>query len=353
LALSLHNTTVPQTATFVNVHATLLDGGLWPDCNDKGQTKGQLAIQLYYLARALDPAGSGSAVIDLVEAAKILEISIYSVRRRMQWAFNHGLFRAKLRIGTQKIKVYYTALQHICVRLNIADIGACTEIEISQLRNLKFAATEATALQLQNRSRWSESNRKKCDRRKTLDPQQMTTSELGAGAILFKKGRVTFLKRSHTAYGGSQKRLAWELGRHPSTIQRRLSDGYRAKHGLDPIPKTQLAVSPKVTLSRPTSKGAITKLALGQNIIYIPGYGRFRLATNVYDINLTLKPKRRTRHKIKRAFLKEENRLLISDDWKLDPEYQALKSAWKASLINKDSLLTENFARGLRPLDFQ
>lgn len=329
-----------QCTAYWVIHSGLTDGGLWPEKNAKGQVKGQLSIETWYLARGLDPLGSGSAEINLAEVAKILGISIYSVRRRLKWGFNLGLFRGdKVRLGVGTIRIFYSSLAEVCRRLNIADIGACTEIDISQIRNIKFIAAEAEALKLQNQSLYKETHRKKRDRfKKVLTAEEMTTSELCNGAILFRRGRFTFLKRSVSSYGGSQKRIAYEMGRHPSTVQRRLSDGYRLRHGLEPVAKTQLAVAPLVNNQwiegNPTP---IKKLVPGQRLIVIAGWGKFRAVTNVYSFPFELLPKRPARAKVKRTIQRQADRDLVSNDWKLNPEYQAFRVAEYAE-FNKDSL---------------
>lgn len=321
------------------LHSGIADCGLWPEKNAKGQVRGHLAVQLYYLCRALDPQGSGWAEINLELAAEFLKTSIYSIRRRLSWGLNLGLFRDKLRQGVGEFKVFYCSLVKVAARLGLDDLGAITEIDLSQLRFIKFASTEAEALQLQKRSRWRESHRKS-DRRRTLDPNEMTTSELGYGAILSKYGRVTVLRRSVAAYGGSQSRVAWEQGRHPATVQRRLADGYRKNHNLDPIPKTQLATAPNYEiLHQPPNKPPIRKLQPGQRLIKIPGLGLFRLTCNVYSIPDNLQPKRMLRAKVKRRIQRERN----ADDWNLRPEYKALMALWRAE-NDKDNLSSKNQA---------
>lgn len=324
----------------VTIHSGLADGGLWPAKNEKGQVKGQNSIQLWYLLRALDKDGNGSAVVRLSDIAKILRISIYSVRRYIKSAFALGLLRGdKVRWEANRHRIFYSSLADICARFNIADIGGCRDIDISEIRNIKFIAAEAEALRLQNQSLYKEKHRKKRDQfKKVLTPEELTTSELCNGAILFRRGRLTFLKRSVSSYGGTQKRIAYELGRHPSTVQRRLSDGYRHRHNLDPIAKTQLAVAPQ-TINQWIDGQAtpIKKLAPGQNIIVIPGWGKFRIVNNVYSLPIELLPKRPARQKVKRLIKRNADREAFSNDWKLDPRYQAMRAA-EYAIFNQDSL---------------
>ena len=175
----------------------------------------------------------------------------------------------------------------------------------------------------------------------------MTSFDLCQRQILFRRGRVTFLKRSANFYGGSQDRIAWNEGRHLSTIQRRLSDGYRDKHGLQPIVKTQLAVAPKTFKQEVPGSRPITRYYPGQHLITVPHLGKFRLACNIYSIDIELQSKRYARAKIKRSIKQKADRELISNDWKLQPEYQAMRKA-EATVFNQVSLsLKKNSPAGL------
>lgn len=323
------------TATF---HAHLADCGLWTNKNLKGQVKGQLAIELWYLLRGLDKAGAGSATINLQYAAKILQISLPSIRRRVKAGLDLGLFAGVLKVGVGQFRIFYKSLKSVCTTLDLADLGACWDADIADIPYSKFGATEAEAMKLQNQSQYVESRRKKnrCFK-EILSPEQMNSFDLCQRQILFRRGRVTFLKRSANFYGGSQKRIAWNADRHISTIQRRLSDGYRQKHGLEPITKTQLAVSPRTFRQEVPGRGSITRYYSGQHLITIPHLGKFRLTCNIYAIPIELQSKRYVRAKIKRSIQQKADRELVSNDWKLQPEYQAMRRA-EAAIFNQVSL---------------
>ena len=329
----------------VILHSQLADGGLWPAKNLKGQVRGQLSIELWYMTRALDPAGSGNAEIDLAQVAELLGISVYSVRRRINWGLSLGLFRAKVPAGVGRTKIFYASLTNVCSKLGITDLGACVVADIGDIRNIKFLAAEGEALKLQNQSRWREDRKREKKRlKKTIEPEKLTTSELCYGEILFRRNNLTFLKRSYSAYGGSQKRIGWEMGRHPSTVQRRLSDKYRAEHGVEAIAKTQLAVAPEIQRQFVEGNSSpIKKLIPGQRIITIPHLGKFRLATNVYHSQLDIQAKRAVRSRVKRACRLDAITAEWRDNWKLDPEYQALKAAMRQRAIDKSGLSSKNF----------
>lgn len=335
LILALKPQPTGITTTF---HAHLADCGLWPNKNLKGQVKGQCAIELWYLLRGFDKQGCGSATINLSEAAKILQISLPSVRRRIKNGLDLNLFAGVLRVGVNKYRIFYKSVTSVCSILEIADPGACWDADIADIPYLKFGATEAEAMKLQNQSQYVESHRKKnrCFKN-LLSPEEMTSSELCNGQILFRRGRVVFLKRSANFYGSSQERLAWNAGRHISTVQRRLSNGYRERHGLKRVAKTQLALPPKTFKQEVPNRPPITRYYPGQHLITVPHLGKFRLACNIYSIPIELQSKRYARAKIKRSIQQKADRELVSNDWKLEPEYQAFRRA-ESTVFNKVSL---------------
>ena len=306
----------------VLIHAAIADPGNWNNKNHKGQVAGHSAIKLRYFLQECDYQKNGSLTVDLRVLAIAFDRSLYTIRRWIRFGLAMGILRSCRRVGTKTYRIFYTSLTKICQRYNLADLGACVEVEASDLNHAKFIVTEATAEQLQKQSRWHEKEHKRKNLRKCVpSPEVLTTSDLGSGAILCKQGRFTFLKSYAHAHGGSQKRIAWELGRHPSTIQRRLADGYRKDHDLKAIPKTQLLEAPK----REINASGIKKLVPGQKLWRLP-FGLFRLGCNVYHTERELIPKRYCRRRVKRALAS------VDENWKSNPEYQALKQAWQQAL---------------------
>lgn len=332
----------PQpTGITVTFYAHLADCGLWPNKNPKGQVRGQCAIQLWYLLRGVDIQGAGSATISLNYAAKILQISLPSLRRRIKAGLDLGLFGGVVKGEKGQVRIFYKSLISVCTTLELTDLGACWDADIADIPYLKFGATDAEAMKLQNQSKYVENHRKKNRSFKNLlSPEEMTSSELCNGQILFRRGRVTFLKRSANFYGSSQERLAWNAGRHISTVQRRLSNGYRERHGLQRVIKTQLALPPKTFKQEVPGSRTITKFYPGQHLITVAHLGKFRLACNIYSIDIELQPKRNARAKVKRSIKRKADRELISNDWKLQPEYQAMRRA-EAAVFNKVSLCSK------------
>jgi hypothetical protein len=298
-----------------------------------------------------DVQGSGNVTVDLRIVAHALEKSLYTIRRWLKAGLRLGFFRGCERVATKTYRIFYSSKQNICKSLQLTDIGACIEVEVSDLKNAKFLATEAEALKLQNQSKWLEKEKKRKNLKKCVPTAEiLTTSEICPGAILCKADgdRFTYLKFYAHAHGGSQKKIASNMGRHPSTIQRRLSDGYRKKHGLDPIPKTQILAP--VQRDAPNSQGIRKIVTHGEGKIWKTRLGLFKVCPNVYDVPHQLVSKRYLRGKIKRALkahaLAEEAREWQEADNAYREWYASLKAESRQPLNDKPDLLTENDAPG-------
>jgi hypothetical protein len=316
----------------VTISSAIADPGTWESKNAKGQVAGHGCVQLWYFLRAVDFQGCGNVEIDLRIAALALSKSLYTIRRWLKSGLQMGFFRGSRRVATKQYRIFYTSLEKICCLLNIADIGACTDIEVCDLKNAKFIATEATAKQQQERSKFQAKEGKRKNLKKCIPTAEvLTTSDLCTGAILHKVGRFTYLKFYAHPHGASQKGIAEKVGRHISTVQRRLSDGYREQHNLKPIPKTQLLAQPKRALIRcePASWDKTKDIAIFgidkgfEQKIWKTSLGYFRLCPNVYDIPLDLTPKRRLRSNIKRSL--KDNR------WKRELAQEDEFKRWMAS----------------------
>lgn len=312
------------------IHAALADGGLWQSKNHRGQVPKYESIKLWYFLRSIDPAGSGWAQIELKTVAEFFDRSIYTIRRWLRWGRHIKAFRAVTKLGNGFYRVHYAALTKVAIAQGIFNLGAICYVKQDDLKTLKFAATEAEAMRLQNQTQFNES--KKVGKERIPTPKQLVNSELGRGSILMRRGRFTFLKFNTPDYGTSQNRIAWHLGRHPSTVQRRLSNTYRQERSIKPVDKTQLATAPR----RESSNGGKVQFIPGQRIIRLTE-GVFRLGCNVYDSSVDMTSAKAERYRLKKAIAKSQD----GDSWKFEPEYQLLMSAWRESVKNDKSSLFE------------
>lgn len=131
--------------------------------------------------------------------------------------------------------MYYTSAIKLAKILGVQDLGAVVKAPIEALKNLKQSAAIATALLNQKRSLYQAKLKKGLGQVVDIPKLFAPSSEIGLGAIV-RTARYVYLSNRVQLAGGSQKKAAWELSRHESTIQRRLSK-------LSPINKRQLAQS--------------------------------------------------------------------------------------------------------------
>lgn len=293
-------TTLPP---LVVIHSAIADGGLWIEKNDKGQVVWHDATKLWYYMRALDVDGSGAAVVDLATAASTLDRSIKTIRRWIDQGLKLGLLREKVKVGVGKFRIFYSSLVNVCLSQGITDMGAVARVEVERLKEIKFAATEAEAKRLQAQSEYQA--RRKNRHRKVLKASKLLNASPSArGVILFRGRRYTFLRPGAIAVGGSQKRIAWELSRHPSTVQRRLDRGYREKHNVEPVRKTQLAIA------KPEYAGELFKTSEtleGRSSYFRPSWSKtlvYKPYTNIYDLDIDVYSAKYQRYNLRRAWKK-------------------------------------------------
>jgi len=314
------------------VHSSITDSGQWQRKNKQGQLAGHNAIALMYYIRHLDQSEgnpNGRVDIDLRVAGEALGKSRSTISRWLKHGLRLGLFRAVIKRSPHIYRIYYRAITKICTRHGLSGLGACGRVGLEALTKLKFISTELEAQALQRQSFYKEIRQKNAaEVKKVPTPEALTTPDLGAGAILCKRGRFTFLKNSAFAHGGSQSTIAERQGRHKSTVQRRLSDTWREQHDLDPIPKTQLLAAPRY---HPKIMGEWEpkRLIKGQVLTQGPGRQLYRCCPNVYALNHELVPLRHRRGELKRMRNEQQERWTLTEDWKLNPEYQALKEQWQ------------------------
>lgn len=320
-------------AYLIRIHSALADGGLLPAKNTKGQIAKWESIKLWYFLRGVDAAGSGWAEFNLHQVAAFFERSVYTIRRWCRWGKSLKLFRAVHHLGNGFYRIHYTSLAKTALSQGLTELGGIAYVAQHELKTLRFAATETTTMQLQNQSRFNEARRKENKSKRIATPTEFVQSQLGVGSILFRRGRFTFLKFNSAYYGTAQSTVAEKLGRHPSTVQRRLSNSWREKRGIGTIAKTQLVTPPRTKL-KPIkgSKYGVREIPLPQQHIIRVSEGVFRLGANVYDLPVVLSSGKAQRQALKRALQPSR----FDDEWKYLPDYQALKEAWRDAANDKD-----------------
>jgi hypothetical protein len=163
------------------------------------------------------------------------------------------------------VVIYYRDLTLLALSKGIGDIGVVTEVPLDVFRtSLHIWLTEVAAMNLQDQSfyRMYEQEAKKQQRKRPkvntpadifeAKPHEFHTSdfskafsqeELGRTGTtpVYLGDRCAFVDPNFTVFGGSQEEIAKRLDLTPRTIQRHLSEDYRASKGLDPMDKYQIA----------------------------------------------------------------------------------------------------------------
>lgn len=288
----------------VTIYGNIADPGFSTLKDRQGRVAEHRAVILWYWLRSQDPNGSGQVLFSLKAAACDLRVSIETVRRWIYWGLKNGLFRsAALRGPVGHKRVFLTKALDVARSLGADDLGICFEIPADQLWQLPAAVTEAVASHLQRASIFSAKQRSKSGSGKALTLEDVL-GDKRIGANVARGERFSYFDSTVSLIGGSQTTIADFLGRHRSTVQRRLSNSVRSQHGLEPIKRYQLAqarVSFGVTLRPVFDEDYAAKY-------FRPDWSRstiFEAMCNVYDdSHVLLQSKRRLKDKLKRAIAK-------------------------------------------------
>lgn len=185
------------------------------------------------MARTEDTQGSGKATLNLEFCVKFFEVSKRTLFRWINSGVSLGFFRGIRYLSANIVQVYYVGAIKLAKALGVQDFGAIVRAPIEALKDLKKSASIATLLLNQKRSVYQAGRKKGLGQVVDIPKLFKPTSALGIGAIA-RTARYIYLSDKVQLVGGSQKKAAWELSRHESTIQRRLK-------GISPANKRQLA----------------------------------------------------------------------------------------------------------------
>lgn len=300
----------------IHVHTSLINQALYTGCADNSQLEGHSAIKLFYYLKSLDDDGSGFGDLNICKAAQIFDRSCSNIRRWMRFGVKLGLFRRIVKIKKGLYRIYYTSVIKVCLKSGIKHLGEITELTVDELKNIKFHATEANAIGSQNKSLYAATKGKKKLIKKTLSAKNLCCK---SKRILFLSDRFVYVNPRYLMYGASQEYIAKQSGYHKSTIQRRLSDGYRKAHGLKPVTKKQQCIRIDKKYAELEFQESSFLSSEGESNEFIFHNNKFKdLAfkpyTNIYHIDVELRKQRYLRAKLNREWAKkdEENQLISS-----------------------------------------
>lgn len=287
-----------QNSDTVTIHSAIADPGNFSD------RRGAACSAVWYLARHLDPMGSGRVVFTLEYAAETLGKSIPTVRRYLKDGKRLGFFR---RVVTRSgvVTVYYSSLIKVGIQNGLMQLGAFTRVHVSELKNLKFIGLQLIMQALQEASRWLAWAQLK---RKTVEPEEIVNltslKSRGVRDVLYLGRRCVFVSPEFTMFGVSLKSIAKKAGRSFSTAQRRLSNLYREQRGVLPVAKKQLA---QAVDDKGEARFLKSEHSLDETRFFQRGDRTFRSGCTVYDRDLELRSGKYTKYRYKRAVAKELN----------------------------------------------
>jgi hypothetical protein len=219
--------------TSAKIIPSLADPGQWDLKNSHGKVSGDSASKLWHLVRALDLGGSGSALLSLKYCANFFNVQERALQRWLKSGIDLGFFRSYRYLANGQVQIYYRSALRLACRLKVHDLGAIVTAPIEALKNLKQSSAIATALELQRRSRYRAERKKGLGEKIDIAKLFGSTFAHGTRAIA-RTVRYIYLTEESNIYGGSQRRAAWEQGRHECTTYRRLK-------ALSPLNKRQIA----------------------------------------------------------------------------------------------------------------
>lgn len=210
-------------------------------------------LKLWLFARAHDAKGSGRSTFPLQFAANHLDRCVSSVRAWLTEGKRQGLFR-NFTTENGICTVYYASLCAVAQIAQLEQLGPIAEVDLDSIRDLTVLATEIEAEALQRASIYAAKARAKELGQK---PRMLPLGKLIApsppcgtpSCVLGGGKRFVSISEGSTPYGASQAAIASHRRLDVRTVQRHLSNFYRAcpspvrgyRMDLAPIDKKQIA----------------------------------------------------------------------------------------------------------------
>lgn len=266
------------------VHATILDARPYAG--------------LRYWLQALDTQGRGWLDVAIADITEQFHCSSETVRRWLRDAREAQWFRRVVYLGRGQYRIWYASIFKIAGSLRLEKLGPTARVPLDRLYDGKRLATEVAAESLQASSRYQvRQEQPKGTRIPTAYDLLTSPSDSSAGALFLRHvgPRCAFVSGAFS-FGVSQPRIALELGRSPSAIQRRLCNRDRARRALKPIFKKQVALGDRSAAdwdfiaSQANQTGDSELAREAQRHFYC--FGRWEARTNLYvsfDVETTSK----------------------------------------------------------------
>lgn len=208
--------------------------------------------------RGEDRRGCGRITFHFKDVAQVMGLSVVTIKRYLRQCVQAGFIRQDYQKRGDRVTVDYVALNKVCMQLGLDDYGAIAEIPYEYLRASKEIATQLIVEARQCASRFEARRAKKSKKslaslKEVLTPfrtlKGSSSSQKDAKAargrradIIYIGPRKTLVTKEFVLFGTSQQNTAESMGRHRSTVNRRLSNARRLKKGVPYLLRKQLAV---------------------------------------------------------------------------------------------------------------
>jgi hypothetical protein len=277
--------------------------------------------ELWWYCRGLDRAGSGRVVLNFAQAAEELGMAYGTVCRWFKACTNHGLFDVLSRKHGQAV-VMMRSLQKVTRYFGVTSLGGCGEVLLSELKNLRYHATDLQVQFSQFCGIFGATEGKgnvEELQRELIDPIFQRSQSRTWGAVKPVEGvtwvgpRCLFVKPDFALGGISQKKIGEALDRDKRTVSRRLSDAVRERRGLITVDRRQIARQDLDTSKAILNQTPAQLMMQGQTEAAMerPKFfgcsGRlWKAEANLYSVPVVLLGRRHWRREVKRAGITPE-----------------------------------------------
>jgi hypothetical protein len=190
--------------------------------------------RLWYLLRASDEAGAGSAAISILEATVHLGCTVQTFYRLLRQGMGVW-FRGSQVVGDGLLRIYYRGIRQVCLSLRIKQVGAIawTDAECFTRFGAKAVSSELEAAHRQQQAVWNA--------KKYHEPYEVIEPAQKASSVNSIRGKYAFSYGDFVIPGASLDGIAKPTEWSPYTHKKRLNNRNRIDHGVDPVIKVRVA----------------------------------------------------------------------------------------------------------------
>jgi len=254
--------------------------------------------RLWYLLRANDATGGGSAVLSVAEATVRLDCTLQTFYRLLKQGMGVW-FRGSQVVGDGLIRIYYRGIRQVCLSLRIKQVGAIawTDAQCFTRFGAKAISSELEAAHRQQQAEWNA--------KRFHEPYEVIEPAQKASSVNSAWGKYAFSYGDFVIPGASLDGIAKPTEWSPHTHKRRLNNRVRIERGVAPVVKARVAhqIGEGTRLSDMGIEGecfAIHNNRILRTFSFCSGI--FELGTNIYASQHELQSCRFLRSKISGAW---------------------------------------------------